>query len=226
MATLQQQPNKLEHAVREAAAWIRTHQERFWSITGTVIATAVIIGFMINRRTQLNDQAWTQLGAAQGLLMQNQYEQANKALSEWSNRYKGSSANTYADFMRADLLYGTSNYAGAADVYGQLATTGRPDEVRPLAMSAQAAAQEMAGQLPQAEATAKQFIDKYPDHFLTASMYLTQARLAEMSGNAPGASAIYDRFVILYPQSPWTAFVRFRLQRLSPSPSSPLPIKK
>jgi hypothetical protein len=91
-----------------------------------------------------------------------------------------------------------------------------------LALAGQSAAEEMAGRLPQATTAAQHFLDRYPDHFLAASMYISQARLAELSGNPSNATAIYDRFVILYPQSPWTAFARARLQFLSPS-SHPQP---
>jgi outer membrane protein assembly factor BamD (BamD/ComL family) len=216
---------KLEKVLTQWVSWIRTHQEQFWAISGSLVAAIVIVVFMVRRHQEQNDQAWTQLGMVQGYLMQNQYEPARKALDQWSTSYKGTSAETYAKFLRADLLYGTSQYAESAQVYGEIAQTAPPELVRPLALAAQAAAQEQAGQLPQAQASVQQFLDKYPDHFLAASMYLSQARLAELTGNPAGASAIYDRFVILYPQSPWTQFVHYRLQHLTPG-STPSPVKK
>jgi outer membrane protein assembly factor BamD (BamD/ComL family) len=114
--------------------------------------------------------------------------------------------------MKADLLYRTSDYVQAAALYGDLAQTGRPDLLKPLALSAEVSAEEMAGHVPQAQALAQSFLDKYPDHYLTGPMYLSQARLAEMAGNTAAAAAIYDRFVVLYPQSPWAALARSRTQ--------------
>jgi hypothetical protein len=55
--------------------------------------------------------------------MQGQSAQATKSLDEWSARVSGSGAANYAKFLRADLLYNTSNYLLAADVYGVLALT-------------------------------------------------------------------------------------------------------
>jgi tetratricopeptide (TPR) repeat protein len=216
---------RFEQTLLQYVQWVRTHQEQFWAISGTIAGAALLVVFMIHRHQTESDDAWTQLGVAQGYLMQGQTEQTTKALDQWSSRFQGTNATTYAKFLHADLLYRTSDYIAAAHAYGELAQAGQPVDVRPLALSAQSAAEEMAGRLPEAQALIQQFLDKYPDHFFTASMYLSQARLAEMTGNISNASALYDRFVILYPQSPWTAFAKARLQTLATPPSGP-PIKK
>ena len=216
---------RLEQTLIQYVQWIRTHQEQFWAISGTVAGAVLIVVFMVHRRQTESEDAWSQLGVAQGYLMQGQSEQTAKALDQWSTRFQGTHATSYAKFLRAELLYHTSDYAGAARTYGELAQTGHPPEIRPLALSAQGASDEMAGRLPEAQAATQLFLDKYPDHFLAASVYLSQARLAEMSGSLSNASALYDRFVILYPQSPWTAFARARLQALSTPPAG-TPSKK
>jgi outer membrane protein assembly factor BamD (BamD/ComL family) len=217
MHTTQTSQNKFEEKLKLYILWIRSHQEQFWAISITVLGAILLTFFMIKRRQADNEEAWTQLGAAQGYIMQGQTAPATKALDDWFARYKGTGATTYAKFLRADLLYNTSNYAGAADLYGDLVQTGRPKELRPLALSAQAASEEMAGRLPQAQALTQQFLDHYADHYLAASMYISQARLAELSGSTSNATALYDRFVILYPQSPWTEFARARIQLLTPA---------
>jgi hypothetical protein len=209
--------SKFEETLKICIGWIRMHQEQFWAITGTVLGALLLIFFMINRRQTENEEAWAQLGNAQGLVMQARVADATKALDQWEARYKGTTATTYAKFLRGDLLYNTSNYAAAAQIYGDIAQTGRPPVVRPLALTAQEASEEMAGHIPRAQAIAQFFLDHYTEHYLAASMYIAQARLAEMAGNASAATAIYDRFVILYPQTPWTDFARARLQTLSPS---------
>ncbi len=216
-------PSKFEKRVQEGVLWIRTHREQFWAITGTIAGVVLVLSFMIQRRETENKEAWTQLGVAQGYLLQNQRDQASKALDQWSTRFKSTSADAYAKFLRADLLYNATNYAGAAQIYGELAAQGKPIEIRPLALSAQSASEEMAGRLPEALALAQQFNERYPEHFLAASMFYSQARLSELTGNASGASALYDRFVILYPQSPWTQFARARLQALAVPASAPRP---
>lgn len=214
-------PSKLEKRAQEAVLWIRTHREQFWAITGTVVGAALVISFMIQRRQTQNNEAWTQLGVAQGYLLQHQMDQASKALEQWSTRFAGTSANSYAQFLQADLLYNSTDYAGAARVYGNLAAQARPLELRPLALSAQSSSEEMAGRIPEALSLAQQFVEKYPDHFLSAAMFINQARLTELAGNASAASALYDRFVVLYPQSPWTSFARARLQSLAAPASAP-----
>jgi len=211
----------LEKRVENALLWIRAHQERFWTVTGVVVLTVLFGVFAMQQHERQQDEAWTQLGAVQSSIIQNQFDAAKKSLADWNTRYGTTSVKTYADFLKADLLYKTSDYATAAQMYAQLSITGRPAVVQPLALSAQISAEEMAGKIADARATAQRFIDKYPDHFFAASAYLSQARLAELSGDKPAAAAIYERFVILYPQSPWTASIKTRLQ-MSPAPASPL----
>jgi outer membrane protein assembly factor BamD (BamD/ComL family) len=217
----QQNLSKFVLAVQQAVRWVQTHREQFWAITGTIGVTVLLVAFMVHRRQAQNAEAWTQLGVAQGYLIQGQRAETAKALEQWFTRFQGSSATDYARFLKADLLYSTSDYAGAAQLYKNLAETGNPPVVRPLALSAASAAEEMAGQLPAAQATVQQFLEKYPEHFLAASMMMSQARLAELAGDIPNASALYDRYVILYPQSPWTEFAKARLRLLSAPPSAP-----
>src|SRR4051812_33546219 len=162
---------RLEETLKRYVLWIRTHQEQFWAITATSLGAVLLIFFVLNRRDTENNEAWVQLGGVQGMLMQGNSAQAGKALDEWSGRFKGTDATTYSKFLRADLLYGTSQYAEAAKVYADLAQTGNPILVRPLALSAQSASDEMAGNLPAAQAASQQFLDKYPDHFLAPTMY-------------------------------------------------------
>ena len=74
------------------------------------------IGFVVHQRGVTNTEAWQQLGAVQSQAMQNHTDQENKSLADWQTHLTGSSAITYAQFLKADLLYKTSDYAG-----------GRPD---------------------------------------------------------------------------------------------------
>jgi len=103
-------------------------------------------------------------------------------------------------------MYQTSDYVQASQIYGDVSQTGRPEPTRPLALSAQIASEEMSGHVPQAQSLAQMFLDRYPDHFLAAPTYMTQARLAELAGNPAAAAAVYDRVVLLYPKAlgpPW-----------------------
>src|SRR5258708_892088 len=134
-----------EQKLKDYVQWIRTHQEQFWAITGTVLGGGLLIVFMLHRREAENDEAWTQLGTAQGYVMQGDATNAKKALDQWEGRFKGTTATSYAKFLREDLLYHTSDYVSAAQIYGDLAQNGQPKEVRPLALSAQSSAEAMAG---------------------------------------------------------------------------------
>ena len=222
--------HQLEKLIAEAAQWIREHQERFWAITGTALISVLFISLVIHHRQTENDEAWFQLGSIQGQLMQGKFAEARSALSNWEPRFQGSDAGSYAKFMKADLFYKTTDYAQASQLYGELAQTGRPDSVRPLALSAEVTSEEMAGHIQQGQALAQTFLERYPDHYLAGPMYMTQARLAEMTSNAAAAAAIYDRFVLLFTQSPWTALARARSQALGGTaprqnalPAAPLP---
>ncbi len=177
----------------------------------------LVVLFWLHNRQLQNDMAWYQLGAAQGDLIQGRLVDARKALDEWNQHYSGSSATAYAKFLQADLLYKTSDYVTAAQIYGDLAQTAPAQDMRPLALSAQASAEEMAGHNEKALALAQSFTTLYPDHFFASSAYMAQARLDELAGNRAGAAAIYDRFIILYPQSPLLALAKARQQALAGS---------
>ena len=205
----------LEKQIEETVRWIREHQERFWAITGTALLSLLFIALLIHHQQTESDDAWSQLGGIQSQLAQGKFEEARKGLESWEPRFQGSDAASYAKFLKGDLLYRTSDYVQASQVYGDIVQAGRPEVVKPLALSAQISSEEMLGHIAQAQNLAQSFLDRYPDHFLAASTYITQARLAELSGNAAAAVAIYDRFVLLFPQSPWATLARSRSQTLS-----------
>ena len=213
-------PNQFEKVLNQSVLWIREHQERFWAITGATLLSFLFIGLVIHHRDTEKTEAWYQLGTLQGQLMQGKYADAQKGLDSWQTRFRGTSAGTYAQFMKADLLVHTSDYAQASQIYGEIANVGSPEAMKPLALSAQASAEEMAGHLPQAQALLQTFLEKYPDHFLAAQNYISQARVAELSGNKPAAVAVYERFVLLYPQSPWTALAQTRIKALGVTPTA------
>ena len=207
-----------EKFLHEAAGWVREHQEQAWGIAGGTLLFALLITLVIrHHETELNE-AWIELGGVQTREMQGKLEEARKAMDTWESHFQGTEAATYATFIKADLLYRTSDYAQAAQVYGEIVQTGRPDLLRPLALYAQISSEEMAGHIPQALKLAQAFLDRYPDHFLSGPAYLTQARLLEYSGDAAAAAAVYDRYLLLFPQSPWTDFARARTRTLSAAP--------
>lgn len=204
----------LEKVIENAISWIRQHQERFWAVVGVFVLSVALCVMVWRHHETEKAEAWNRLGIIQSQLMQNQYDTARKSMDEWMQRFNRSDAGVYGQFIKADLLFRTSDYVAAAELYGEIAQTGRPAEMRPLALSAQTSSEEMAGHGPQAQALAQSFLERYPDHFLTADMFLTQARLTESAGNPSAASAIYDRYLILYPQNPRAAFAKAKAQLL------------
>jgi len=191
----------IEPHLEMAVKWVREHQERFWAITGTAFLSILFIALLVHHQQTESDEAWSQLGALQSELTQGKYEETRKGLETWETRFRGTDASTYAKFLKADLSYRTSDYVQAAQIYGDIGQTGRPEPTRPLALSAQISSEEMAGHTPQAQSLAQAFLDRYPDHFLAAPTYMTQARLAELAGNPAAAAAIYDRIILLYPRA-------------------------
>jgi tetratricopeptide (TPR) repeat protein len=207
-----------QQRLEQAFLWVRTHQETFWSVVGTVGAAVVLAVFLVQRREGQTEQAWNELANLQGQAMQNPGPQTLKGIDEWIGKYGRASAGPYGKFLKGDLLTRTSDYTNAVKVYAELAQTASPQDYRPLALAAQRTAEELSGRLPEALAIAQAFSEKYPDHFLAAQNYIAQARLSEATGNPGAASALYDRFIVLFPQSPWTALAKARLQAISPKP--------
>jgi len=212
---------RIEKYLEFSVLWITQNQERFWAIIGVIVVTVVVGGFMVKHRADFNEEAWNQLGTVQGHQMQGKTEETLKSLNEWETRFSNTSAASYAQFMKADLLMRTTDYVGAATLYATLSTTARPQSLQPLSLAAQVSAEEMAGQIPQARVTAQVFMDRYPDHFMASTVLFNQARLAERAGDTAAAALIYDRFALLYPQNPWADLLSSRQNALKAKNTSP-----
>lgn len=207
--------NQAEKFLLISVRWIADHQERFWTAVGAVALTLVVVVFTINQRAKMQEDAWTQLGIAQGQLFQGNTKDAIASLDSWEARFSGSRAADYARFMRADLLAKTTQYAEAAAIYADLAARAQPDVLRPLALAAQVTAEDLAGRTAEAQAAAQRFMDTYPDHYMAAPILFEQARLADKTRDAAAAAALYDRITVLYPQSPWAELAKRRQQARS-----------
>ncbi len=194
---------RLEKAIQAAILWIASNQERAWAVLGVTVVTVVVGILVLRNRAQMNEDAWNQLGTVQGHIMQGRTQEALKSVNEWESRFTGTAAASYAKFIKADLLMKTTDYAGASQIYSDLAVSANPAPLRPLAMAAQVNAEDAAGHIPQAKAAAQAFLDRYPDHFLAGSVLWSQAHLAEKGGDATGVQGLYERFSLLYPQNPW-----------------------
>src|SRR5258706_15329864 len=106
---MQRESIHMEKHIEEAVKWIREHQERFWGISGTTLLALLFIILLVHHHDTENEEAWTQLGGIQRLLAQNKWEEARKGLETWNTRFQGSNGATYAKFLKAVLVYRTSN---------------------------------------------------------------------------------------------------------------------
>jgi outer membrane protein assembly factor BamD (BamD/ComL family) len=214
--------SKFEQQFQLTIDWIRKYPDRFWGALGGALAAIVLVIFAVHHREQVNAQAWTQLGIVHGQLLQGKYDDAKQGLDAWEKKFPQTQAGSYEKFMKGDLLYKTTDYVQAAQVYNSLSEQATSPEMKPLALSAVEAAEEMAGHLPQALAAAQRFTEKYPDHFLAGNAYLAQARVAELQNNTVAAVASYDRFLLLFPQHPMAPVAKARRQALG-GVAAPMP---
>lgn len=195
--------NKIEDIAYKTADWIRKNRQTFYSIAGIVGGIILFTVFFFTRYFVAKERVSDKLSMAQSLLYHNQADQGIKMLDEVITQFTDSPSAYIARLNKADYLISQNKFDEAKNIILNVIANGKPEAIIPLAYPYLGEIQEDIGDLKGAVKTYNEFLVKFPDHFLSAKVMESLARVDAVSGNTEQAKAAYKRLEVEFKGTAW-----------------------
>ncbi|MDR3306111.1 MAG: tetratricopeptide repeat protein [Endomicrobium sp.] len=128
------------------------------------------------------------------------YQQAGIALlDEVIAKYPKTSAAYQAKLSRADIFAELQSYDEALNILKETESKAKPEAIRALALSRIIYVYDSKKDYFNAIMASKEFIDKYPDHFLIRDIYLNLAEYYLAAGSKDEAVKTFNEALISFP---------------------------
>ncbi len=198
-----------------AFTWIKEHRETLIGALVIFCGAAIFSVWLFFHYSERRDAAWSSLFKAQQIGYSGNYGEASKMLDAIETSYRNTSALGFAKLTKGDLLYRQGQFKEAAAEYSAAKAS---EDIAPFALYNCGKALEAAADMAGAQANYKDFLAKYPDHFMAPEAHYSLARAYEMAGSPVEARTAYEKIALLYPDTSWSASAK---ARISPEPKAP-----
>jgi tetratricopeptide (TPR) repeat protein len=191
--------------------WLDTHRHQVLLGLTVVLVGGGMIAAIAFSLVGLRARVLDQFAAARSQAMAGKNVEALEALNKLLESQKTGVIAVQALLTKGDLLTAQGRYDDAVAAFEQALRQADRPAYRALAVANIAQAREDGGKLQEAETLYQQFLKDFPDHFLTARMYLALGRVQQMQGKAAEGRATWERLVTLYPATTWGQLAQARL---------------
>ncbi|MBU2573718.1 MAG: tetratricopeptide repeat protein [Elusimicrobia bacterium] len=199
-------PKKLDLAF----AWIKGHRETVIGSLVILCGIAIFSLWFFFHYSDLREAAWKNLFIAQQVGYMGNFGEAAKQLDAIETNYQNTSAYGFAMMTKGDFLFKQNKFKEAADEYAVVAKQGSKN-LLPFAVYNLGKAREAASDLAGAQEQYKDFLAKYPDHFMAPEAHFSLARTYELTRNQAETQKTYEKIVLLYPETAWAAAAKAKL---------------
>lgn len=214
--------NPLAERIDKALAWIKSHREASAATAVISLVCVILVMFFVSRYAEVKNTAWEKLFIAQQYAYSGHAEALNQ-LHAVRDAFPNTDAAGFGLLFEGDILFKQGKYKEAGEDYQSLAEKGKPAAVIPFALAGKGKALEASGLCPEAILTGKQFLEKYPDHYLAPEVHLSIARCFEITDNAQEARSAYEKIALLFPDTSWAQTAQQKLQSLPKQQPSQTP---
>jgi predicted negative regulator of RcsB-dependent stress response len=176
----------------------------------------VIAGVFIycSRVRKINDLATIGLAKAYSAFASGNQQKGITLLDEVITKYPKTSASYQAKLSRADIFTELKSYDEALNILKETENKAKPEAIRPLAASRIIYVYDSKKDFFNAITASKEFIDKYPDHFLVRDIYLNLAEYYLASGSKDEAIRTFNEVLINFPATQEAETAQKRLNEI------------
>jgi TolA-binding protein len=207
--------DELNDLVLTVVYWIKNNRTMFFNIVGIVAGIAIFTTFFLVRYHTLSLRGIDKLSIAQSIFFQGDAQKAIPMLEELIRSYPDSEISTQARLTLAGIYFDQMNLQKAEETIKPNTENSKPKSMMPLSLSELGTIQENAQKFSEAVKTYNQFVNNFPEHFLTPKIYESLGRVYELSNSLAEAKSTYEKLVALYPSSPWAQRAQERIDMIN-----------
>lgn len=200
--------NILAAHMENALIWMYQRRIQMLISLGVLVAALLIGSVFVLRRNQENDDAQTKIAYAQAMISQQQYPQADKALSEVTSSNANVSARRLAVYFSGISALHQGKLDEAVKDLQEAVDKSANHPLRPLARAALGTALEEKKDYAGAIADYAAFLSETPDNFLSPRMQLALGRTNLLAGKTDDARKALGHLIDQFPTSEWAENAR------------------
>ncbi len=215
-ARQQVKQDELQDTLAKGVKWALANRQT--AGIGAVASIALLLfgGLALHRWQTNKDEAWDRLGMAQALAFSGNPPAALQQVDALVQAQPGATASGFGLLLAGDMLYQEGKYQDAAARYSELLQNGSPKQLLSYALSDLTITQEALGQLDASAASARRFLDTYPDNFLAPQVHACLARVLMAQGKTDEAKATLQKIALQYPETSFAAWAQAQLAPPAP----------
>ena len=186
-------------------AFIRENARRIGTIVLGSVAVILIISFIHSSQKRSETESMSEVGIAQMLYQQGDFNNAKIAFDRIVNEYDGTEGAGMAVYFAGDCCFKLGEFAAARDYFERYLDDYKNNNILTAsAISGIAACLEEDGNYLQAVEQYKQALDKFPDSFNAPKYLIDMGRCYELAGIKDEAEKAYKRVIEDYSSSIYT----------------------
>ncbi|GHT39273.1 hypothetical protein AGMMS49593_09910 [Endomicrobiia bacterium] len=172
-------------------------------IIGLVFLVVCVVGTSVSCSgfQKKDDLASKKLSLAYTALAQGNQTLAIALLDETITKFSKTPSAYRARLVKADMLTDSGSYDDALSILNETLNVGKPDVIKPLAKAGIIYVYDSKKDYSSAIVASKEFIDKYPDHFLAKDICLNLAQYHLMLGSKDKAIRAFNKVLINFPKT-------------------------
>jgi len=210
----QQKTTATEKAVAYVAGQIRTNPTRVWTVVGFTLGIIVAFIFYIGISASVKNTASDSLSQAYYYFATGDGQKGVAQLDSIISGYKSTPSAYQARLMKADILTAQGDYKGALALLEETFANANPKTLRPLALNSIIYVYDRQKDFQNAILRSREFINKFPKHFLVRNIHLNLANYYVQIGDLASAVKTYNEILMAYPASAEADFADAQLKNL------------
>ncbi len=198
-----------ESAVKQ----IKGNKTKFFAAAAFALVI-IFIGIFILRLHAVEEASSAKLATAYTSFMHGEKKSGTALIDETIAKFPKTSAAYHARLIKADFLVEIHEYDEALKILTETVNNGKSDAIKSLAYARIIYIYDSKKDYSNAALVSKEFIAKYPDHFLTKDIYLNLAEYYLLSGSKDEAVKVFNEVSVNFPATRAAESARNRLNRI------------
>lgn len=193
--------------------FVKKYKQQVLAVLGIFAAIVALVVYFIIKYQETQKSLLEKLSIAENLFYSERYDESLKLLDELIQRFPKRKLTVRAALLKAYILYNNEDFLGAKKLFTSVLNYNIP-YYSPFALLGLSLCEENIGNYEQTEKIYRDFIEKYPNHFLTPRAYELLAALYELNGSTELAKSTYDKLLVNFPGSYWSTKAEKKLKEL------------
>ncbi|BAG14198.2 YfgM family protein [Candidatus Endomicrobiellum trichonymphae] len=189
------------------------NKTKFFAVVAFAL-TIIFIGIFILRLHAFEEASSAKLAAAYASFMHGDKKSGTALIDEMIAKFPKTSAAYHARLIKADFLTEILEYDEALKILTEIVNNGKSDAIKSLAHARIIYIYDSKKDYLNAALVSKEFIAKYPDHFLTRDIYLNLAEYYILSGSKDEAAEVFNEVLVNFPATRAAESARNRFNQI------------